>query len=793
MRRFIYFLCVLALSLSAHAAGTLAEVTPEEIYLTANVGDTVTATITITNISSQSISPSASLTSDDGYFWIDDINDDIPPAPGNNVREIIVTYSPDQAGYHYAYLSLYINDEFYYVEIAGEAIGQQTPRPTITVASVSDYNDPKYMITIENDESVPDADIFFSISMDGEMASEYMIYSAPFMITDCGYYTITAFSQAEGMLPSEYVVETIAISPPTGYDTTSYALYDFYQDGIYYMITSDSTVSVCRDKYNRMDEYYDLGSPYSGDVSIPATVTHEGKTYTVTGIDKYTFFLSSMTSISLPSTIETIGVSAFEYYPLSEIDLPASLLEMGSGSFRFSTNLTHITIPDRVESIESSTFEFCESLSSVVIGKSVKAIGRGTFADCPKLVSMTVDSDNQWLDSRDGCNAVIETSSNTLILGIQTTVIPTSVTAIGDEAFIDCTGLRSIVIPEGVTTIGDWAFDGCRNMTEIAFQGTMTSIGEWAFASCGKLTQVELPEGIQELSSNLFFQDNLLARVSIPSSVTLINNAAFEYCSSLDSVIIPNTVTSIKRSAFSYCSSLSSIDIPASVIDIESGIFNDCSHLDRIQVDAANPVYDSRNNCNAIINTASNTLMEGSNTTVIPATVTAIGDRAFGGRDGLASIVVPNSVKSIGDFAFFGCDSLRSVDIGASVTSIGYGSFQACARLSSMTCRATVPPVASKSMIYSNSDYVKVVLYVPEQSIDAYRADATWQKFTNIQPIANEPGDVNGDGALDVDDVSGLIGLMLSGGQLPSYADLNGDGLSDIDDVTILITMLLGN
>ena len=180
MKRIIYLLFVLALSLSAHAAGTLAEVTPEEIYLTANVGDTVTATITITNISTQSISPSASLTSDDGYFWIDDINDDIPPAPGNNVREIIVTYSPDQAGYHYAYLSLYINDEFYYVEIAGEAIGPQTPKPTITITSVSDYNDPKYMITIENDdddtadtiEEIKSGDVVvIEVDKDGNVAS----------------------------------------------------------------------------------------------------------------------------------------------------------------------------------------------------------------------------------------------------------------------------------------------------------------------------------------------------------------------------------------------------------------------------------------------------------------------------------------------------------------------------------------------------------------------------------------------------------------------------------------------
>ena len=207
-----------------------------------------------------------------------------------------------------------------------------------------------------------------------------------------------------------------------------------------------------------------------------------------------------------------------------------------------------------------------------------------------------------------------------------------SVTSIGDEAFYYCESLTGIVIPNSVTWIGYYAFQSCTSLTSIEIPNSFTSIGDYAFYRCTGLTSIE-----------------------IPNSVTSIGYCAFAYCESLTSIEIPDSVTSIGDYAFDICESLTSIEIPNSVTSIGDGAFRGCSRLTSIVVDAGNSKYDSRNGCNAIIETASNTLIAGCQNTIIPNNVTSIGDEAFYGCSNLTSIEIPNSVTSIGDNAFEGC------------------------------------------------------------------------------------------------------------------------------------------
>ena len=409
---------------------------------------------------------------------------------------------------------------------------------------------------------------------------------------------------------------------------------------------------------------------------------------------------SGLTSVTIPNSVTSIGSSAFSgCSSLTSVIIPNSVTSIGNGAFFDCSSLTSFTIPNRVTTISNNLFYRCSSLTTVIIPNSVTSIGYSAFEGCSGLESIKVDSGNIKYDSRDDCNAIIETSSNTIIWGCKNTIIPNSVTSIGYGAFYNCSGLTSVTIPNSVTSIGSDAFYGTawyNNQPD-----GLVYAGKFAYKYKGEMpanTQIRINDGTLGIAEGAFYGCSGLTSVTIPNSVTTIGNSAFYYCSGLTSVTIPNSVTSIGSNAFCWCSHLTSVTIPNSVTSIGSYAFFWCSDLTSV---------------------------------TIPNSVTSIGSYAFEGCSGLTSITIPNSVTSIGDWTFYCCENLTFVTIPNSVKFIGRYAFSYCRGLTTITSEIEEPFEIDNSTFDSDTYYV-AELIVPYGTKAAYQNTVGWNKFTMI-------------------------------------------------------------
>ena len=220
-------------------------------------------------------------------------------------------------------------------------------------------------------------------------------------------------------------------------------------------------------------------------------------------------------------------------------------------------------------------------MKQAYIGSAVTHIGKGVFAGCIWMDSLILASDNPVYDSRENCNAIIETSSNTLVVGCRKSFIPNTVTKIGDRAF-RYTHLPSVIIPNSVTYIGDEAFGyNFDHLKEVTMGNSVTYIGDGAFACSYALRELTLANTITHIGDKAFYY-SALRSIVIPDSVTYIGNEAFSTCYSLREVKLGCSVAYIGDEAFHHCYNLPSIAIPNSVTHIGYRAFSWCSKLDSV-------------------------------------------------------------------------------------------------------------------------------------------------------------------------------------------------------------------
>ena len=330
-----------------------------------------------------------------------------------------------------------------------------------------------------------------------------------------------------------------------------------------------------------------------------------------------------------------------------------------------------VVISSGITGIGNFAFEDCSDLKSVEIPASVTSIGSAAFKDCSGLESMNIDEANTTYENPEGSNAIVEKSSKTLVAGCKNTKIPDDVKIIGAYAFCGCSDLKSIEIPDNVSEIQVAAFDDCSNLTAIHIPAGVDKIALGVFMGCSNLNSITID------SANRSYE-------SPGNANAIIDKGTMTLLEGSNNTVIPEGVKIIWQNAFAERIHLKSITIPASVTSIVRMPFSDCDSLEEIKVDADNAIFDSRNNCNAIIESATNTLIAGCGKTVIPEGIETIGDSAFERVKTLTHVTIPKSVTEIRGYAFERCENLSTVNLQKGIQTIRYGAFTECVGLTNL-------------------------------------------------------------------------------------------------------------
>ncbi len=479
---------------------------------------------------------------------------------------------------------------------------------------------------------------------------------------------------------------------------------------------------------------------------------------------------TSLHTITIPSGIETIPAHFFEGVFMRQyedsydheggpgpsditITLPEGLITIEDGAFNGCTSLTNVVFPETLLRIDNYAFENCSSLTAISIPNNL-SVGYSVFANCTSLRSVALLKTTETI-SEGAFSRVFATNENssfsyiTLVLSdgiqsvsknafqgcsaIESISFPSSIQKVESGAFSGCSSLKTVTIRAGVDSIPDYAYSDVfmkrfesdpSNVTLCLCEGYKT-IGRRAFSGCSSFSNIVFPLGLKEISMGAFYGCSSLTELVFPEGFEtiqgsyyqgnygeweyVIDRGAFSGCSSLTRVVFPESFQGMGESAFSGCSSLKEVVIPSGVGSIPSGAFSYCSSLTNI---------------------------------VLPEGLVVIGGIRSYGNEPYQYNVICDEIPG----AFSNCSSLTSIVLPAGLREIGAGVLYECQSLVSCVCYAVEPPRVESITIdnyidhndlFNNMYYYDIFtpiqsIYVPRESVDAYKAADGWNHYADI-------------------------------------------------------------
>lgn len=441
------------------------------------------------------------------------------------------------------------------------------------------------------------------------------------------------------------------------------------------------------------------------------------------------FWLRKVKKIVLPDGLSVIsGPGTFgRCHDLININIPNSVVEIGSSSFYECRSLESISIPDSVKILGQKVntnrvrgmFEKCKKLSTISLPRHIDYLGELFFKDCTSLKHVTIPNSVQEIGARafEGCESLEDIS------------IPANVKIIRDRVFCSCKSLKSIYIPDTVNIFdepdpesiasettrvnprldaylfGSGMFSKCSSLEKVRLPKGISLIKASCFDHCKSLSQVDIPDTVTEIEDESFSYCEMLSSFNLPKQLQIIHKQAFAFCTSLERIMIPNELTSLYECSFEGCSNLRFINLPSKLTHLNGNPFPGCSNLN-LRVDSDAFIVSE----SALYSYDKTVIHSYFGSNIFDASVldgVKIIDRYCFSRSSIESITVPDSISTIKEYSFSNCSDLRRAILNG-VTEISRNLFDSCSVLSSVSIPPSVTIIRERA--FYNCGFLKDIV-----------------------------------------------------------------------------------